>query len=80
MSKADFAFAFAAALGLEANHLKRVHASLNSTLIAHRPTDMRMNSGRFEACIGSTLPLLKDEIYRVADEYLLANASSAKSI
>ena len=80
MSKADFAFAFAAALGLEANHLKRVHASSNSTLIAHRPTDMRMNSGRFEACIGSTLPLLKDEIYRFADEYLLANASSAKSI
>jgi len=70
MSKADFAFAFAAALGVEATNLKRVNSSSNSRLVAHRPTDMRMCSDRFEASMGIKLPLLMDEIHRVADEYL----------
>ena len=70
MSKADFAFAFAAALGLETTNLKRVNFKSNSTLAAHRPTDMRMNSGRYEACMGIRLPSLIDEVSRLADEYV----------
>lgn len=69
MSKADFAFAFAAVRGLETNNLKRVNCRSNTTLVACRPTDMRMISGRFEACMDIKLPLLADEIYRIADEY-----------
>jgi dTDP-4-dehydrorhamnose reductase len=70
MSKADFAFAFGGALGLEVTYLKRVSAKSNSALIARRPMDMRMNCGRFEAYMGASLPLLSEEIYRAADEYL----------
>jgi dTDP-4-dehydrorhamnose reductase len=70
MSKADFAFAFAAALGLETTNLKRVNFKSNSTLVAHRPTDMRMNSGRYEACMGIKLPSLIDEVFRLADDYV----------
>lgn len=71
MSKADFAFAFAAALGLETTNLKRVNSRSNSALVARRPTDMRMNSVRFETSMGIKLPLLTDEVYRIADEYIL---------
>ena len=70
MSKADFAFAFAAALGLETTNLKRVNSRSNSTLAAHRPTDMRMNSGRYEAFMGINLPSLIDEVSCLADEYV----------
>ena len=70
MSKADFAFAFAAALGLETTNFKRVNSRSISTLAAHRPTDMRMNSGRYEACMGIRLPSLIDEVSRLADEYV----------
>ena len=70
ISKADFAFAFAAALGLENTNLKRVNSSSNNTLVARRPADMRMISGRFEATMGIKLPLLTDEVYRIADEYI----------
>ena len=70
MSKADFAFAFAAALGLETTNFNRVNSRSISTLAAHRPTDMRMNSGRYEACMGIRLPSLIDEVSRLADEYV----------
>ena len=70
MSKADFAFAFAAALGLETTNFKRVNSRSISTLAAHRPTDMRMNSGHYEACMGIRLPSLIDEVSRLADEYV----------
>jgi len=70
MSKADFAFAFAAALGLETTNLKRVNSRSNSTFAAQRPTDMRMNSGRYEAYMGIKLPSLIDEVSRLADEYV----------
>jgi dTDP-4-dehydrorhamnose reductase len=69
MSKADFAFAFAAARGLETTNFKRVNSRSNTTLVARRPADMRMNSGRFEAYMDTKLPLLVDEIYRIADQY-----------
>jgi dTDP-4-dehydrorhamnose reductase len=70
MSKADFAVAFAAALGLKTINLDRVSVNSISTLVAHRPTDMRMNCGRFEACMGIKLPLMIDEVCRIADEYM----------
>ena len=70
MSKADFAFAFAGALGLETTNFNRVNSRSISTLAAHRPTDMRMNSGRYEACMGIRLPSLIDEVSRLADEYV----------
>jgi dTDP-4-dehydrorhamnose reductase len=69
MSKADFAFAFAIVRGLETTSLKRVNSRSNTTLVARRPTDMRMISARFEACMNIKLPLLADEIYRIVDEY-----------
>jgi dTDP-4-dehydrorhamnose reductase len=69
MSKADFAFAFAAALGLETTNLKRVNASSISALVARRPTDMRMNSERFERRMGLNMPCLIDEIELIAHDY-----------
>ena len=70
MSKADFAFAFAAALGLKTTNFVRDNFKSNSTLVANRPADMRMNSGRYEACMGIRLPSLIDEVSRLAYEYL----------
>lgn len=69
MSKADFAFAFAAALGLKTTYLKRVNSRSSNTLVARRPTDMRMNSGLFAASMAIEMPLLSDEVVRIADEY-----------
>lgn len=69
MSKADFAFAFAAVLGLDATNLKRVNSHTINTLVARRPTDMRLNCDRFEARMRIRLPLLIDEVYRIAAEY-----------
>lgn len=69
MSKADFAFAFAAALGRDTTNLTRVNASASRTLVARRPTDMQMNSARFESRMGLKLPLLNDEIELIALEY-----------
>ena len=70
MSKADFAFAFADALDLETSKLKRIDSGFSVALSARRPSDMRLNSERFEAYMGIALPILIDEIYSVADEYL----------
>ena len=70
MSKADFAFAFAAAVGLPTTNFVRTKVSAVGTLIAQRPTDMRMNCEQFEACMEIELPTLIDEIELVArDEY-----------
>jgi dTDP-4-dehydrorhamnose reductase len=69
MSKADFAFVFAAALGFESTKLKRINASSIDTLAAHRPTDMRMNSERFENRMGLKLPRLIEEIELIAHDY-----------
>jgi dTDP-4-dehydrorhamnose reductase len=69
MSKADFAFAFAAALGFEATNLKRVNLSSIDTLVANRPTDMRMNSERFEDRMALKLPRVIDEIQLISHDY-----------
>ena len=68
-SKADFAFAFAAAVGLPTTNLVRSNSSAVATLVARRPTDMRMRCERFEGRMGLKLPRLIDEIQEVARDY-----------
>jgi len=68
-SKADFAFAFAAALGFKTTNLKRINASSVSALVANRPTDMRMNSERFESRMRLKLPRLIEEVELIAHDY-----------
>lgn len=69
MSKADFAFAFATALGQPAKNLIRIDVGSIDKFVAHRPTDMRMNSKRFETRMGLNLPRLIDEIKLIAHDY-----------
>jgi dTDP-4-dehydrorhamnose reductase len=69
MSKADFAFAFAAATGLPTTNLVRGTARDVATLVARRPTDMRMRCERFEGRMGLKLPRLIDEIQVLANDY-----------
>jgi dTDP-4-dehydrorhamnose reductase len=69
MSKADFAFAFAAVLGLPENNLFRIDVGSVDKLVAYRPTDMRMNSERFESRMGLELPRLIEEIELIAHDY-----------
>ena len=70
ISKADFAFAFAATTSLPTTNLIRANASDVATVIARRPTDMRMRCERFEGRMGLTLPRLIDEIQLLAHDYL----------
>jgi dTDP-4-dehydrorhamnose reductase len=70
MSKADFAFAFAFAIGLPTNNLLRCNANAVNTFVARRPTDMRMQCERFEGRFGLNLPRLIDEIQLLAQDYL----------
>jgi dTDP-4-dehydrorhamnose reductase len=69
MSKADFAFAFAVATGLPTTNLIRSNASDVTTLVARRPTDMRMQCDYFEARMRLKLPRLIDEIQVLANDY-----------
>lgn len=68
MTKADFAFTLADALGLSSEHMTR-GASDRTNLLAYRPKDMTMDSSRFEAAFDATLPSLKEEIDSVKDAY-----------
>jgi dTDP-4-dehydrorhamnose reductase len=70
MSKADFAFAFADAIGLSTTNLVRNSSSVLSSLAARRPTDMRMQCDKFERHMKINLPQLLDEIQALADDYL----------
>ena len=69
MSKANFAYVFATALRLQTTNLVRVSAGSVAKLVAHRPSDMRMNSKRFEERMRMKLPRLIDEIQLIAEEY-----------
>lgn len=69
MSKADFAVAFASFIGLPVSNLVRRRISSIATLIARRPTDMRMQCEKFEAQMELRLPRLVDEIRALAHEY-----------
>lgn len=70
MSKADFAFAFAAELDIPTRSMTRTTTDQVTFLKTHRPKDMRMNCSRFENTLGVKLPFLRDEIKRVAREYV----------
>lgn len=61
MSKADFAFAMARVLGLPTRTIRRGRSS-EAGLSARRPTDMCMDSTRFEEAFGLKLPTLEQEI------------------
>jgi dTDP-4-dehydrorhamnose reductase len=69
MSKADFAFAFAEELGFSTRTMTRTSTEQVTFLKTYRPKDMRMNCSKFENILGVKLPLLTDEIKRVAKEY-----------
>lgn len=69
MSKADFAFAFAEELGCYTRTMTRSTTDKATFLKTYRPKDMRMDSSKFEKLLGVKLPLLRDELKRVAREY-----------
>lgn len=68
-SKADFAYYFAELAGLPNNNMKRVKTSDVSFLKTYRPKDMRMNLAAIENAMRITLPDLRTELERVAQEY-----------
>ena len=69
MSKADFAFAFADALGLSSSRFSRVSAEKSGLMDAWRPKNMCMNSSYFETTFNVQLPTLQTEIERAARDY-----------
>jgi dTDP-4-dehydrorhamnose reductase len=72
MSKADFASAFASAIGLPTMNMARCSVSAIATLAARRPTDMRMKCEKFESRMKLKLPRLIDEIHVLANDYTSA--------
>ncbi|WP_161990585.1 dTDP-4-dehydrorhamnose reductase family protein [Candidatus Methylobacter oryzae] len=70
LSKADFAYALAEELGLPRQTMRRIRLSDMTTLKAHRPKDMRMDSSQFEQHFGLQLPKLIDEIISIRSQYL----------
>jgi dTDP-4-dehydrorhamnose reductase len=68
LSKADFCFSLARALGLPTSGMTRASSS-SSPLNAYRPKDMRMDCSRFEAAVGSRLPTLTEEIESMRSIY-----------
>lgn len=70
MSKADFAFSFAAELGLSVRSMMRTTTDKVSYLKTIRPKDMRMECSKFENKGGFKLPDLKDEIKLAAGGYV----------
>ena len=69
MSKADFAFAFAEELNLSTSDMTRTSTDQITFLKTYRPKDMRMDCTKFSNTLGVELPLLRNEIKRVAKEY-----------
>jgi dTDP-4-dehydrorhamnose reductase len=68
MSKADFCFLIAESLGLPAENIVRTPSS-QLALKAYRPKDMRMDSRRFEAAFGVSMPTLREEIESMTRYY-----------
>jgi len=69
MSKADFAYSFANALGLQAQNVDRTTTGQVTFLKTYRPKDMRMDCTKFESTFCLTLPSLLDQIYLIARDY-----------
>lgn len=68
MSKADFAFALAAALDLPTAPMSRGTVAA-AKLAAPRPKDMRLDCARFESAFGVRLPTLAQEILSMKQAY-----------
>lgn len=68
MSKADFAYALAGALGLPTKTMRR-GTSADVSLLAYRPKGMVMDSSRLGRTCGIALPSLTDEISTVTAQY-----------
>lgn len=68
MSKADFAFALAAALDLPTVTMQRGKSD-GAAFAARRPTDMCMDSTRFQEAFGVRLPTLRAEINHAKADY-----------
>jgi len=69
MSKSAFALAFAEELGLPTKNIYNVKISEVDFIKTYRPRDMRMDVSKIEKKMGIEMPLLSDEIKRVAEEY-----------
>jgi len=69
MSKANFDIAFAEALKLPTNTMKRIELSQATFFKAKRPKDMLMDSSKFENALNVKLPDLIDIIVQVSKEY-----------
>ena len=70
LSKADFAYAIAAALDMPTTQMRREQSSSATRLVAYRPKDMRMDSSLFEQTMRLRLPTVADEIASLRTEYL----------
>ena len=70
MSKADFAFSVAKELNFPTHAMKRTTTDQVTFLKTYRPKNMQMDSTKFEHAMNIKLPNLKDEIKRVAKEYV----------
>lgn len=70
MSKAEFDFRFLRLLGFGTSNFVPLRKAKAEFLIAPRPSDMRMDSSLFETTFKLPLPDLKDEIPRIAQEYM----------
>lgn len=70
LSKADFAFEFAKALGMNNKNLTRTEVEKVNFIQTYRPKDMRLEVSKFEQAMGVLLPDLKQEIIKVSKEYL----------
>ncbi len=68
MSKADFAFALAQAVGLSSHTLQRSQ-SADAALRAARPRDMRMDCSKLEQILGRRMPQLATEIALCGRDY-----------
>lgn len=69
MSKADFDFAFAEALGLDVSLMTRISTDEATFFRAYRPKNMCMDSSLFEARMQVRMPDLMEIITSVAQEY-----------
>jgi len=69
MSKADFDYAFATALGLDISLMTRINSAEAAFLKAYRPKNMCMDCSLFEATMHVRMPELSDLIPSLANEY-----------
>lgn len=70
LSKADFAFSFAAEVGLASDRFHVQSLANVGGLKAYRPSNMLMNVGKFEQALGLQMPTLLDEIKLISKEYV----------